>query len=351
MARMRYIKPGFFLNDQLAEIEPLGRLLFAGLWTIADRDGKLEDRPKRIKAEILPYDNCDIDKLLNDLEKYNFIQRYIFADENYILITNFARHQTPHIKETASIIPDPHNLTNEILQDTSNTETAQYKHGASTVQALTQNDTSTPLTETETETETATEPARQGADDAFLSQSDGAAIAALKNAGVDPVQSAALVTAHGAPRCLEEVEKARYAVTIGKVNDLPAWICASLNTATGYTVKGWKSPKQRAAEREASAAEKQRQIEIEQEKARRAAAEHERQKALDALFASKPPDEQRRIAAEIVASYQQQGQFQRDMIKRLKSGGKSDLQAIKASPILQSVRNEYLSTAEQAAQC
>ena len=60
MARSRNIKPGFFLNDDLAECEPLARLLFAGLWCIADREGRLEDRPKRIKIEVLPYDNCDV---------------------------------------------------------------------------------------------------------------------------------------------------------------------------------------------------------------------------------------------------------------------------------------------------
>jgi hypothetical protein len=55
VARSRNIKPGFFLNDELAECEPLARILFAGLWCIADREGRLEDRPKRIKAEVLPY--------------------------------------------------------------------------------------------------------------------------------------------------------------------------------------------------------------------------------------------------------------------------------------------------------
>ena len=36
MARARNIKPAFFDNDELAENEPLGRLLFIGLWTLAD---------------------------------------------------------------------------------------------------------------------------------------------------------------------------------------------------------------------------------------------------------------------------------------------------------------------------
>ena len=107
MARSRNIKPGFFLNDDLAECEPLARLLFAGLWCIADREGRLEDRPKRIKAEVLPYDNCDADQLLNQLVKHKFILRYQVDGGQYIQIINFKKHQNPHVKEAPSIIPPP----------------------------------------------------------------------------------------------------------------------------------------------------------------------------------------------------------------------------------------------------
>ena len=61
MARARNIKPAFFDNDDLAEVPPLGRILFIGFWTISDFKGDLEWRPKRIKAQILPYDDCDVE--------------------------------------------------------------------------------------------------------------------------------------------------------------------------------------------------------------------------------------------------------------------------------------------------
>ena len=107
LARSRNIKPGFFLNDELAEIEPLGRLLFIGLWTLADRAGRLEDRPKKIKAAILPYDNCNIDKLLQSLYGKGFIIRYLVSGDGYIQVVNFTKHQNPHMKEQASEIPAP----------------------------------------------------------------------------------------------------------------------------------------------------------------------------------------------------------------------------------------------------
>ncbi len=107
MARSRNIKPGFFLNDDLAEIEPLGRLLFAGLWTIADKAGRLKDSPKKIKACVLPYDECDVDKLLNELWKKKFITRYSVEEEDYIAVLNWKKHQNPHFKEVPSEIPEP----------------------------------------------------------------------------------------------------------------------------------------------------------------------------------------------------------------------------------------------------
>lgn len=116
MARARNIKPAFFLNDELAELEPFARLLFIGLWCLADRDGYLEDKPKKIKASLFPYDNIDIDKLLNKLNG-NFIKRYKANGNNYIFIFNFNKHQNPHYSEKASEIPRIENL--ETLQDES----------------------------------------------------------------------------------------------------------------------------------------------------------------------------------------------------------------------------------------
>ncbi|UXE40641.1 hypothetical protein [Raoultella ornithinolytica] len=107
MARSRNIKPGFFTNDELAECHPLGRLLFAGLWTIADKEGRLDDRQKKIKAMLLPFDEADCDALLQQLNDHKFIIRYRVNGECYIQISNWKKHQNPHCKEAASEIPAP----------------------------------------------------------------------------------------------------------------------------------------------------------------------------------------------------------------------------------------------------
>lgn len=106
MARARNIKPQLFDNEVLAELDPFARLLFIGLWCWADREGRLEDRPKRIHKEILGYDSCDCDRLLNDLHRTGFITRYSVGGEKYIQITKFTKHQNPHHQEKESVIPE-----------------------------------------------------------------------------------------------------------------------------------------------------------------------------------------------------------------------------------------------------
>lgn len=105
MARARNIKPAFFMNEDLVELPFQDRLLFIGLWTLADREGRLEDRPKRIKMEIFPADDVNVDESLTRLASTGMIVRYQVAGSRYIQIVNFLKHQRPHGQEKASEIP------------------------------------------------------------------------------------------------------------------------------------------------------------------------------------------------------------------------------------------------------
>ena len=112
--RARIIKPGFFKNEYLGELDPLARLFFSGTWCLADKEGRLEDRPKKLKAEILPYDNCDAEEIVQSLTDKGFYIRYEVNGNRYIQIANFKEHQNPHPKEAPSLIPPPPSLNNEV---------------------------------------------------------------------------------------------------------------------------------------------------------------------------------------------------------------------------------------------
>lgn len=106
MARARNIKPAFFSNELLAELPAFDRLLFVGLWCLADREGRLEDRPKRIKMELFPCDSYDVDAGLADLCTAGFVIRYQVEGHSVVEIVNFLKHQSPHGSEKDSTLPD-----------------------------------------------------------------------------------------------------------------------------------------------------------------------------------------------------------------------------------------------------
>ena len=114
MARARNIKPGFFTNDELVELGFAVRLLFIGLWTIADKEGRLVDRPKKIKMEIFPADDVDIDASLSELQEKGFVRRYVAQGISCVQIVNWSRHQNPHIKEAPSVLPEEKSAAPEI---------------------------------------------------------------------------------------------------------------------------------------------------------------------------------------------------------------------------------------------
>lgn len=106
--RARNLKPSLFKNEELADLGPYAVILFQGLWCMADREGRLEDRPRRIGVEILPYyEDIDVDELLTALDQAGFIDRYTHGSDGFIQVTNFTKHQNPHKRESDSSIPAP----------------------------------------------------------------------------------------------------------------------------------------------------------------------------------------------------------------------------------------------------
>lgn len=111
MARARNIKPGLFRNEVLGVADPFYTLLFEGLWIIADREGRLEDRPLRIKADVFPYrEGVNVEPMLAWLTENGFILRYVAGGKALIQIVEFAKHQSPHRDEKKSelLAPDLH---------------------------------------------------------------------------------------------------------------------------------------------------------------------------------------------------------------------------------------------------
>lgn len=133
--RARNIKPGFFQNEVLAALPFEFRLLFIGTWMIADREGRFEDRPSRIKMQLFPADNVDVEAGLQALHDHGLILRYDVERTRYCLIPAFRKHQHPHVKEAVSTIPAPGEHRASTVQE-------QCESGTSSVQAQEEHQTS-----------------------------------------------------------------------------------------------------------------------------------------------------------------------------------------------------------------
>ena len=107
MARSRNIKPSLFKNELLGQADPFLTLLFINLWCLADKEGRLEDRPLRIKAETFPYrEELNINRYLTELQQLGFIHRYQHAQTKIIQVISFSKHQSPHKTERPSELPE-----------------------------------------------------------------------------------------------------------------------------------------------------------------------------------------------------------------------------------------------------
>ncbi|WP_419248003.1 hypothetical protein [Stutzerimonas stutzeri] len=124
MARSRNIKPGFFQNEDLQELDFATRLFFIGLWTEADKEGRLEDRPKKLKNALFPADDVEVEQMLDGLAAYGFISRYERAGKKIIQIVKWAKHQNPHRREAPSTLPAE---TDEVVEEEQQAESGPQK--------------------------------------------------------------------------------------------------------------------------------------------------------------------------------------------------------------------------------
>ena len=109
--RIRTIKPEFFHHEGLFEAEmetklPI-RVAFAGLWCIADREGRFKWEPRRIGVQVLPYDGVDFSRVLDALATRAFVLKYRVGDACFGWIPSFLKHQVINNRESESVLPDP----------------------------------------------------------------------------------------------------------------------------------------------------------------------------------------------------------------------------------------------------
>jgi hypothetical protein len=97
MARIRTLKPEAWIDEKLGPLPRDQRLLFVGLITIADDQGRLRDVPASIIGHAFPYDEdvtpTLLDSWLAGLEDAGLVVRYEVASAAYLALPGWSKHQ------------------------------------------------------------------------------------------------------------------------------------------------------------------------------------------------------------------------------------------------------------------
>lgn len=105
MSRIRTVKPEFFTSEDIVGLTPIARLLYIALWCEADREGRLDWKPKTLKMRYFPADNCDINAMTGELLDAGLVVVYEVDGKPYAEIPSFKQHQSINNKERDSTRP------------------------------------------------------------------------------------------------------------------------------------------------------------------------------------------------------------------------------------------------------
>jgi len=110
MGRTRTIKPAFFRSKSLAGCSPLARLLFVGLWTEADDEGRGVAEPRILAAALFPWDAPSDEAVtawLDELVATDHIVIYEARGTYYFAVKRFREHQSAAYRRGTSTLPEP----------------------------------------------------------------------------------------------------------------------------------------------------------------------------------------------------------------------------------------------------
>jgi len=90
------IDPGIWVSEQVSNLSRDARLLFIGLISNADDEGRLKGSPRYLKATVFPYDNIEPNQVatwLREVTTEKLALEYNVNGDQYIFLPNFLKHQ------------------------------------------------------------------------------------------------------------------------------------------------------------------------------------------------------------------------------------------------------------------
>ena len=97
MARKRMIDPSIWINEDFGTLTNLAKLVFIGLFSMADDEGRGKASPAYIKAVLFPYNDdlrvADIEKALSEISSKMSVIFYSCDENKYYTLTSWNKWQ------------------------------------------------------------------------------------------------------------------------------------------------------------------------------------------------------------------------------------------------------------------
>ncbi|MGH9811493.1 MAG: hypothetical protein ACRD4T_00005, partial [Candidatus Acidiferrales bacterium] len=103
--RRREIHPDFWTDERVIEVSDGAKLLFIGLWMVADRAGRLERKTVAIGLKLRPWDPTAVPHLLEELVVARLVLAYEVGGRHYLGLPGLVRRQRFHPRELKSFLP------------------------------------------------------------------------------------------------------------------------------------------------------------------------------------------------------------------------------------------------------
>lgn len=87
------IDPEFWLDEDITSIDFSYRLFYIGMWNFSDDYGVIEDSPKKLKAQIFPYDDVDCGKIIFRLKGLKKLVPFDAEGKKWLYIRKFLKYQ------------------------------------------------------------------------------------------------------------------------------------------------------------------------------------------------------------------------------------------------------------------
>ena len=124
MARKRMIDPNIWQSEDFSKLSTLAKLVFIGLFSLADDEGRGRSNPVYLKSNLFPYEegirSADIDKTLSEISSNMSVIFYSCDGSNYYSLYNWNTWQKID-KPSKSKIPEYDEKTMQKIFDDNST--------------------------------------------------------------------------------------------------------------------------------------------------------------------------------------------------------------------------------------